>query len=205
MPSQFLPRFVANMTPRAILDALNRLVDAVAEIVRIRSVAAPLNVNTAGTLSLNDYAYRRIPARLTAVNGVSVGTGVPQYRYAFKEQIFDPAGGVYSDLTNGLVGDGAFTYATEVNNQYVALPVAASSPSYPAGSGPLVWLRGKGNTASGGNNYQIFEFDIYFPTVLAVVNSAMPNLLGYYDGTLRYFDGTSYQNGPNVWLKDFNG
>ena len=41
--------------------------------------------------------------------------------------------------------------------------------------------------------------------VLAIINSATPNAQGFYDATIRYYNGSAWANGPNIWLIDGNG
>lgn len=154
MLSRLLPKFTETMTPRMLVDALNNIVEALRGLTGFNTPAAPLGQMPDGTLYLDDTQYKRIPARLTAAKGVAIGDQPAQLRYAFIQQIFNPTTGVYSDFTSGLIGDGALTYATELNNQNLG-PLTATIPAT-AGTGPLVWLRSKGII----NGNKVYEFDI---------------------------------------------
>ena len=155
MFSRLLPNFTDNMGHRLLIQSLNQLVDVVKRLAGFRPPAPPLAVTPDGALYLNDLAYRRIPARLTSIQSVEIEGQPDQYRYGFVQQQYNPLTGVYVDYAlGGMRGDGVLQYATELNNQQVNGPFMAAIPADP-GTGPLVWLRFKGNIAG----WAVYEFN----------------------------------------------
>ncbi len=78
------------------------------------------------------------PARLTVKSHAS-----GEWRYAWVEQDFDPASGVYSDAAPARVGGTVTNYATELRGLEVAV-----------GTNKLFWMRLKGSVGE----EQVYEF-----------------------------------------------